>query len=205
MDSLFAPKIYTPSGFVKENILEGKKALDVGCGQRKLPGAIGMDTIKDSQADVIHNAGKIPWPFDSNSFNIILLSHVLEHVDDILAVLGEVHRIGKPGAHVIIQVPYFRSPIAFTDPTHQHFFTAHSLDYFIQGTKLAGYKYTPFLFRKLGFWYGWPHPSKNPIRQLVKSFIHKYSDFYEKYLSLIFPTLCLTWELEVIKDDKIIL
>jgi hypothetical protein len=34
-----------------------KKILDVGCGQNKFPGAIGIDANRLSHADVIHDLG----------------------------------------------------------------------------------------------------------------------------------------------------
>jgi len=199
MENFWAKKIYTLSGFAKEDILEGRKALDVGCGQRKLKGAVGLDIISDSQADVFYDIQKTPWPLEKDSFDLILLNHVLEHSDDVLKILNEVHRVLKPGGRAVIQVPYFRSNAAFADPTHKHFFNSFSLDYMTEGTKLSGYKYTDSLFRKIGFWYGWPHKSKNPFRQAIKNFVQKNPGLYDQYLSLIFPTLCLTWELEVIK------
>jgi len=199
MSNLITPKIYTPHGFVKENIFPGKKVLDVGCGQRKLPGSVGIDIVEDSAADVIHDISQIPWPFEDNTFDVILIQHTLEHADDVLETLGEMHRIAKPGAHIIIQVPYFRSVDAFVDPTHAHFFTSHSLDYFFTDTKLSEYRYISFRFKKLGFWYGWPHHSKNPARELVKVLASKYPNFYDQYLSLLFPVKCLTWEIEVVK------
>ncbi len=202
MESLWTPKIYTANGFIKENILEGKKALDVGCGQRKLPGSLGIDINKDSQADIIHDINQIPWPFGSNSFDIIVFNQSLEHANDIFKTLDEAYRLAKPLGRIIIQVPYFRSVDASADPTHKHFFTAQSLDYAVEGAGLGRYKYTPLKFRKIGFWYGWPQPSKNSFKQVIKNFIQKHQDFYDQYLSLVLPVECLTWEIEVIKNDK---
>jgi len=192
-------KIYTPSGFVKENILGGKRALDVGCGSRKLLGADGIDVVSSSDADVVHDLSSFPWPYKDNTYDIILMNHSLEHMEDVLKTMAEVHRIAKSGAHIVIQVPHFRCLDAYVDPTHRHFFTSRSLDYFIEDSKYADYNYVPIRFKKLGFWYGWPHFSKNPFRQLIKTFTHRFPDFYDQYVSLLLPTECVTWELEVIK------
>jgi ubiquinone/menaquinone biosynthesis C-methylase UbiE len=199
MNELWTQKIFTLQGLTGENILEGKKALDVGCGHRKLPGALGIDVIKDSKVDVVHDLSVFPWPLKDNSFDLVLMNSVLEHVIDVLKTLGEVHRVGKPGAHVLIKVPYFRSTDAFADPSHYHFFTSRSMDFFVEGTEFRHYGYVPFHFKKLGFWYGWPHPSKNPLKQLMKLFAHRFPDFYDQYLSLLLPVECVFWELEVIK------
>jgi SAM-dependent methyltransferase len=58
---------------------------------------------------------------------------VLEHVDDTLATMEEIHRVCAPGAKVHIIVPHFSSNGAFTDPTHKRFFSALTFDYFTDG------------------------------------------------------------------------
>jgi SAM-dependent methyltransferase len=194
--TLWAPKIYTSTGFVRGNIVATLRALDLGCGDRKLPGAIGVDSLALPSVDVVHDLSVFPWPFETGSVDLVFANHFLEHATDIVKTLAEIHRIMAPQGRVVIQVPYFRSVDAVTDPTHKHFFTARSLDYFIQGTSLAGYAYAPFLFTKLGFWYGWPQKSRNPLKQLFKNFIQSHSTYYDQYLSLLMPVECLTWELE---------
>ncbi|MEK7089993.1 MAG: class I SAM-dependent methyltransferase, partial [Patescibacteria group bacterium] len=175
---LWTLKIYTPDGFVKEDIFSGIKVLDVGCGQRKLLGSVGMDIVKNSSADIVHDMNKSPWPFSDGGFDLVFMNHALEHADDVLQILGEAWRVTKSGGRLVIQVPHFRAVDAFVDPTHQHFFASYSMDYFLEGTKLSDYNYVNFKFRKLGFWYGWPHPSKNPVRQMIKTFIHRCPIFY---------------------------
>ncbi|MEK7613197.1 MAG: class I SAM-dependent methyltransferase [Patescibacteria group bacterium] len=197
-ESLWAPRIYTPNGFVKENILNDKRALDIGCGNRKLPGAVGMDVLSLPAVDVVHDINQTPWPFEKHSFDLVFMNHALEHVDDVVKTLEETHRILKPGGRVVIQVPYFRALDSVVDPTHRHFFASQTLDYFVEGTGLAKYAYSNATFKKRGFWYGWPHASTNPIRQIFKQFIHSSPLVYDQYLSLLMPTECLTWELEAL-------
>lgn len=196
MSELWAPRIFTPRGFVQNDMLGGKRALDVGCGGRKLPGSVGMDILRLPGVDVVHDLNQTPWPFPQRHFDLIFLNHVLEHVDDVVGTMEEIHRILAPGGRVVIQVPYFRCVDAYNDPTHTHFFTAHTLDYFIKDSGLSKYAYSEKLFIKKGFWYGWPHRSPNPLREMLKSFMHSHSAWYDQYLSLIVPTECLTWELE---------
>ena len=181
-------KIFTPSGFVRENILAGAGALDVGCGPRKLPGATGMDIRNVAGVDIVHDANKFPWPVEPDSFDLVFFNQSLEHVENVPKTLEEAFRILRPGGRIVIQVPYFRSVDAFVDPTHEHFFTSKTLDFI-----------PDFKFKVIGFWYGWPHQSRNPLRQAFKNFIHRLPFFYDKYLSLIIPVECLTWELEAKK------
>ena len=124
MKELWVPRIYTPRGFVQNDILGGSKALDVGCGGKKLPSSTGMDILSLPGVDVVHSFNVVPWPFKDDEFDLVFLNHALEHVGDVVAVMDEIHRVLKPEGRVVIQVPYFRCVDAYNDPTHTHFFTA---------------------------------------------------------------------------------
>jgi SAM-dependent methyltransferase len=200
MSTLWAERLFSPNGLTTEHVLGSAKALDVGCGQRKLPGATGLDILADSRADIVHNLNIFPWPVKTSEFDLVLMSHVLEHVDDVVATLDEIHRILKPGGSLVIQVPYFRSVDAFTDPTHQHFFTARSLDYACPATKLGTFKYTHALFEKAGFWYDWPGRAGG-LGAAIRHFFQRWPWFYDQYFSVLLPARNLTWELRSITNE----
>ena len=46
-------------------------------------------------------------PFEADSFDSVMCNHVLEHVDNDLLALSEIHRVLKPGGWAIVQVPFF--------------------------------------------------------------------------------------------------
>jgi predicted SAM-dependent methyltransferase len=102
------------------------RILDLGCGRAKAPGAIGVDRSADTAADVVHDLDCIPWPFADEQFDVVLCQDVLEHLADVVAVMEEIHRLGRPGCEVRIRVPHFSSVHAFTDVTHRHFFASES-------------------------------------------------------------------------------
>src|SRR5437868_14601739 len=85
----------------------GKKILDVGCGSNKHPGAIGIDFNPRTDADVIHDLGVVPYPFDDNEFDAIISRHVIEHVPDVMAFISELHRITKPGGRIKLVTPHY--------------------------------------------------------------------------------------------------
>src|SRR3989304_6582081 len=80
----------------------GKKILDVGCGQHKYPGAIGLDSNPKTAADVIHDLGGVPYPFPDNQVDEVIGTHVVEHVPDVMAFISERHRITKPGGRLTL-------------------------------------------------------------------------------------------------------
>ncbi len=200
MKKSFTLKIYTKKGITKEDIFSGKDVLHLGCGNSKLKGAVGVDKLKMPAVDIVCDLDSVLWPFEDNSIDLIFAHNVLEHIDNIVDFLNEVWRIGRNGSRAVIAVPYFRSIDAFIDPTHKHFFTASSLDYFLnKKSSLADYGYTDNKFEKMGFWYGWPQDSDNFFVRIFKKFIYRYSKFYDQYLSLFLPVKLLIWELEIKK------
>jgi SAM-dependent methyltransferase len=44
---------------------------------------------------------------DDVSFDVVLLNHVIEHLDDPLGTLREVNRVLKPGGHLVIETPRY--------------------------------------------------------------------------------------------------
>lgn len=48
----------------------------------------------------------LDMPFEEGTFDLVIANHVLEHVDDDLKALSEIHRVLKPGGHTILQTPY---------------------------------------------------------------------------------------------------
>jgi len=108
-----------------------RKILDVGCGQNKAPGAIGLDANPRSHADVIHDLGTFPYPFDDDEFDEIICRHVIEHVPDVLKFVAELHRITKPRGILRIVTPHYSNPDWATDPTHRNHFNSYSFTCFM--------------------------------------------------------------------------
>lgn len=87
------------------NIDSKLKILDLGCGKKKRPGAIGVDYSDRHNADIIHNLNAFPYPLKDDEFDEIYLDNVLEHLDDPMRVMEEVYRVSKPGGQVKVIVP----------------------------------------------------------------------------------------------------
>ena len=196
MDS-YAQAIYTRKGITDVNVFtRGEKVLHLGSGSRPLPGSVTVDILALPGVDVVHDLDIYPWPYADASFDVVYAHNVVEHITDSVRAMEEIWRVLKPGGRVVITVPYFRSVDAFSDLTHKHFFTSQSMNTFIAND--AKYQYTQKVFKRIGFWYGWPHASRNVLVRAVKSFMHTHTQLYDSHLSLLIPTDIVIWELEKI-------
>jgi SAM-dependent methyltransferase len=108
------------------------KKLTIGCGKRPCKGYYNTDLLKLQGVDQVLNLDKFPYKLPKNHFTEIIADNVLEHVDDFCKTLKEIHKLLAPGGKLIIRVPHFTYSGAYTDPTHKHFFTYHSFDYFVK-------------------------------------------------------------------------
>jgi len=77
----------------------------------------GMDG-NDVEVDFEHDLNHLPWPFPDDNFERVVMDNVLEHLDDHLAVLRELHRVTEPGGTLVISGPHWNSASSWIDPTH---------------------------------------------------------------------------------------
>lgn len=174
------------------------QTLHLGCGMEKTPSSIGVDINPDSTADVIHDLNVFPYPFPANRFTTVVADNILEHLDNLVKVMEEIYRITKPGAKIYIKTAHFTSVDSFTDPTHKHFFTSRTFDYFIPGTDLYKYHYSQAKFKKVRVVLG--PTTENLFLKTVLAFINRFAKFYESRFAYIFPVGVISYELETLKS-----
>ena len=102
------------------DIKAGDRLLDVGCGIGYLSGlardcgaeVVGIDmsplALGHARAQVsggFVNAGAGELPFADNSFDKVIFADVIEHVPDDRQALGEIVRVAKPDAGIVISTP----------------------------------------------------------------------------------------------------
>ncbi|MCB1152436.1 MAG: class I SAM-dependent methyltransferase [Deltaproteobacteria bacterium] len=104
------------------------RRLDLGCGPRKTPGFFGVDHAPFEGVDLVHDLRQTPWPLDESSFDEVVASHIIEHLDDVPAFLREIHRVCRDGAVVRIITPHYSNRSSYLDPTHRHAFSARFLE-----------------------------------------------------------------------------
>jgi tetratricopeptide (TPR) repeat protein len=111
--------------------------LNLGCGNDYREGWVNVDT-GNCRKDLHHDIEDLPLPFADNTFDEVLMMHVLEHVErrTFPDFMRDLHRICKPDALIHIEVPYYNSRNAWTDFTHKNFFTEDSFGYFDRNSHL---------------------------------------------------------------------
>lgn len=179
-----------------------KIKLDIGCGSSKKDGYIGVDKLKFDCVDIIHDLNILPYPFKDNYADEIFLDNVLEHLDDPIAVIHELHRIGKNNAKVNIIVPYFRSFYAIIDPTHKNFFGYFYFFYFDK-KHIFNQKYSyfdiNFNVKLIQFDTTFDDSKIGLFHKLLKKFANAYPERYESRLSHLYPLHSIEYVLEIEK------
>lgn len=88
------------------------RILDVGCGDKpyqdwigQAEEYIGIDVCVHPKVDIVVDPMK-PWPFEPNSFDVILCTQVMEHVAWVEQLLTTIQHVLKPGGTLIISAPF---------------------------------------------------------------------------------------------------
>jgi len=179
---------------------DGKKILDVGCGMRKSPGILGLDINPRSSAEVQHDLEIYPYPFPDEAFDEVHAISIVEHLNDVIMTIEELHRITKANGVMKITVPFFASRYFHTDITHKHSFACRSFDYFDPSKELSKYKYSRCKLKVTKVEYEpLPNVYRRNIERPIVWFANWKKDFYERYLAYIFPLHDIYFELEVLR------
>ncbi|HEX8552433.1 MAG TPA: methyltransferase domain-containing protein [Abditibacteriaceae bacterium] len=166
--------------------------LNLGCGNKKIEGFTGVDLFPCEQARLLCNIAR-RLPFRDSCAEEILLDNVIEHIQDIPALVKELVRVARPGAKITIITPHFTSLDSWRDPTHVHHLAYGSFNHFEKsnarhyvggGVRIVG--------RKLSFGGG--------VLGLIGRGIFKLSPRkYEEKWCFLFRAGTLRFELEVVK------
>ena len=106
------------------------RTLDVGCGMGDMvafrPNTVGCD-VNPHSVQWVRERGLIAevildgrLPFESASFDSVILDNVLEHIEDPTQLLMEIRRVLRPGGRLVVGVPGTRGYAS--DPDHKVFY-----------------------------------------------------------------------------------
>ena len=176
------------------------RKLNLGCGRDIRPGYVNLDLAKIPGLDVVADL-ETPLPFRDGAFDEVVSSHVLEHVRDLIPLLGELARISRPGAVLRIEVPHLSFFGAYTDPTHKRFFGYHSFDYFTAEGHYNFYSHLRFRIRRREIRFYWIKNERRVVRsRVITGLINLVPLVYERFFCWMLPANELYFELEVVKD-----
>ena len=130
LNSLFQ-HIYPPAPFVnviateKKHIVKSKifglnselDVLDIGSGLKKGPGVwlwhnqakekiTRLDIVDGPEIDIVADATNLPM--EDKKYDAVVLQSVIEHVEDVEALLNECVRVLKVGGHIYIEMPFLQ-------------------------------------------------------------------------------------------------
>lgn len=130
----FQGKKYLIESILDRTDIPSGRFLDIGCGTgiflrtlEKRGTTYGLDLSeqalsycrKDGSRLLARGSGGL-LPFKDNSFSLITLLDMIEHIENDKEVLKEVYRICTPGGVVIITVPAFGFLWGSHDDSHHH-------------------------------------------------------------------------------------
>jgi SAM-dependent methyltransferase len=166
--------------------------LNIGCGNKRRAGFIGVDRYVCEAVDLLCDITKT-IPFADGSIEEVYLDNVVEHISDIPSLMKELVRICRNGAVITIFTPHFTALSSWKDPTHVHHLSFFSFDHFC---KVSTRHYIGggirLVARKLSF--------GGSILGLIGRLIFMMSpEWYERHLCFLFRASTLMFRLEVIK------
>ncbi len=168
------------------------KKLNLGCGSRPIKGYVNIDKFNLKGIDVVHDLNKFPYPFKDNTFDEIISEGCIEELDDFIKVMEELHRISKNKAKIRIHTPAFPSFRALVHPYTKKIMTYESFDFFENPQSY----YTKAQFKILKK--QWQFATRKSLNW-VSLLININPKFYARFISNIFPSDFINFELEVIK------
>lgn len=171
--------------------------LHIGCGNQKLEGYLNCDLSPEVHPDKVVDLEK-NLPFKDNSVEEVIANHVLEHVNNFIPLMHELHRVCKKGAIIKIRAPFYSYVSYYSDPTHVRFFTPWTFKYFEKGeySHEVGAKDDMFKVKKVTINFGIGASAK--LNFLFNPLINLNQKLYCRFFAWIFPAAEIYYELEVL-------
>ena len=153
-----------------------------------------LDRAAAIRPHVVADLDRGGLPFRDDAFQTVAAYDVVEHVADLVALVGEVHRVLRPGGVFLVTTPHFSCANAFTDPTHRRALALHSFDYFAPDHALAYYSCARFQVRTANLIF-----HAGLVGRLMRLLVRRWPDLYEHRLAWSFPAWFLYFELVAVK------
>ncbi len=181
--------------------------LELGCGQKPHPDRVGIDRIDLPGVEIVADLEEgLPFLPD-NSVDRIYSQSLLEHIQNLDRLMGEIWRVLKPKGQKHLFVPHFSNPFFYSDYTHKRFFGLYSFEYFSKSQKrfhrrVPGY-YHSFSFRTVDLTLNIGTGSRNPVKWAAHLLFNAnpvLQEFYEANLCYLIPCYGISAILEAEKS-----
>jgi Methyltransferase domain len=191
--------------------LEAGKALriDIGSGPRPRPGFYALDQLELEGIDIVADLNQPLGLLPDNCAEHVFTSHTLEHVEKLLPLLAEIHRIARPGALIEVIVPHFSNPYFYSDPTHVRAFGLYTMNYFVDTEKQPAvwrvptfYSSTRFEMEQVKLSFYRFNLWDRLFVPLLRAFVNRSArtqNFYELRLSWLFPAAEIRFRMRACK------
>ncbi len=175
--------------------LNQEKILDVGCGTgcnlgllRRYGSPIGLDISQEalrfcqnkSQKHLVQSGQEGDLPFRSESFSLVTVLDVLEHIEEDQKFLIEIRRVCKPGGLLLLTVPANRLLWSSHDVAlhHYHRYSRDEIK-----NKMIGAGFLPLKIHPYNFYLMFPAILARIVRKLYVK--EEKSDFFLPLPSII--------------------
>ena len=123
--------------------------LNIGAGETFIPGFVNVDIAP--WADVSLDLNRDRLPFKDESVDLVFTYHCLEHLDNYLFALGEIHRVLRNQGRLLVGVPYVTLiEYHLVNTYHRQNFNEFSFDFFdpdrLKGSAVEA---NPVVFKKV--------------------------------------------------------
>ena len=200
-------KIVNPN--VKKDLEEGRAIkLELGSGGIAQDGFYSVDHLELDGVDIVADLNKPLDLLPNESVEYIYSRHALEHIQELLPLMREIHRLSKPNGIIEIIVPHFSNVYGFSDPTHVRFFGLYSMYYFVDPINQPKIRKVPAFYTDMRFriksvnieFYRSGIIDK-VFSRLLSKVINKnifFQDFYERRLSGFFHA----WQIRYLMEPE---
>lgn len=173
--------------------------VNLGCGKDIKKDHINFDRVLLPGVDVLGDLEK-GLPFKTSCIDKIVCRYVLEHFDDIIPPMAEIHRVLRSGGTVHIEVPHCSWVGAYTDLTHRSFFAYQTMDIFEDGPHYGFFLNIESKFKitekRLHFS---DHPKLKIMNALINPIINRIPRVYERFFLWILPVNKIIFLMKALK------
>jgi SAM-dependent methyltransferase len=197
---------------IAKDLAQGKLLrIDLGSGPKPRKGFYALDQVQLDGIDIVADLNEPLDLLPEDCAEYVFSSHTLEHVEKLLPLLAEIHRITRPNGVIEIIVPHFSNPYYYSDPTHVRFFGLYTMNYFVDTDKQPHSRKVPAFYSGTRFEVDSVSISFYRFNLLDRIFVPflryfvnrsaRAQDFYELRLSWLFPAAEIRYKMHPCKPS----